>query len=70
MKNMFKRLWTLVSLNREKALGILRHLLTLIGGIFIAKGLLQEALVEEIIGFIFTVIGILWSMDNKQKQVD
>jgi hypothetical protein len=52
-------------MTKEKILGIARHVLTCVGGILIAKGVVEEALVNEIIGTIVTVIGTVWSVITK-----
>jgi hypothetical protein len=52
-------------MTKEKILGIARHVLTFVGGILITKGVFEEALVNEIIGTIVTVIGTVWSVITK-----
>jgi len=49
-------------LTREQLLGILRHTLTFVGGILIAKGLIDEATATEIIGGVITLTGTIWSV--------
>jgi len=49
-------------MNKEKVLGILRHSLTFLGGILVAKGLVDDALVAELSGAIITLVGGLWSV--------
>jgi hypothetical protein len=49
-------------LTREQLLGILRHTLTFVGGILIAKGLIDETTVTEIIGSVVTLTGTIWSV--------
>ena len=51
---------------KEKVLGLVRHALTFIGGIVIAKGLLDESLAEEVIGGLMTLIGSIWSIASKK----
>ena len=55
-----------MKLTREQVLGILRHTLTFIGGIVIAKGLIEEAVVSEIIGGVLTLTGAIWSIVAKK----
>lgn len=52
-------------LTKEQLLGILRHTLTFIGGILIAKGLIDEATATEIIGGVITLTGTIWSVIAK-----
>ena len=49
-------------MNKEKVLGILRHTLTFIGGILVAKGIVDETVISEVVGALITVIGGVWSV--------
>ena len=49
-------------LTKDQLLGILRHTLTFVGGILIAKGLIDEATATEIIGGVITLTGTIWSI--------
>jgi hypothetical protein len=51
----------------DKILGLIRHVLTFVGGIIVAKGLAESSLTEEIIGGILTVVGGVWSVISKKK---
>lgn len=48
-------------MNKEQVLGIIRHTLTFVGGIFVIKGMATEAMTEETIGAIMTAVGAIWS---------
>jgi hypothetical protein len=54
-------------MTKEKVLGIVRHILTFVGGVIVAKGFIQETASEELIGGIMTLIGVLWSIIDKNK---
>jgi hypothetical protein len=54
-------------MNKEQVLGIVRHVLTFVGGVVIAKGFLEEGVVAEIIGGTLTVVGAVWSIVDKIK---
>jgi len=54
-------------MNKEQVLGIVRHVLTFAGGILMAKGFADEALAEELVGGLITVIGGAWSIVAKVK---
>ena len=56
-----------MKLTKEQVLGIIRHALTFIGGIVVMKGLVDEAVVTEIIGGAMTLTGAIWSIINKNK---
>lgn len=51
---------------KEKVLGLVRHGLTFLGGLAVAKGLLDESLVVEVIGGLMTLIGSIWSISSKK----
>jgi hypothetical protein len=53
-------------MKKEQFLGILRHTLTFIGGIMIMKGIVDEAIAEEIIGGVITLAGTIWSITEKK----
>jgi len=54
-----------MKLSKEQILGIVRHTLTFVGGIVVAKGLVDEATVTEIIGGVLTLTGAIWSIVAK-----
>jgi len=56
-----------LSLTKEQILGIVRHTLTTIGGVLIMKGLVDEAMVSEIIGGVLTLTGTIWSVIENKK---
>ena len=56
-----------MKLTKEQILGIVRHTLTFIGGIVIARGLVDETLVTEVIGGLLTLTGAIWSIIDKNK---
>ena len=53
-------------MNKEKVLGLLRHTLTVVGGILITKGLVDETMLAELVGGLITIIGGVWSVLNKK----
>ena len=54
-----------MKLTKEQILGIIRHALTFVGGIFVMKGLVDETLVTEIVGGAVTLTGAIWSIVSK-----
>jgi len=56
-----------MKLTQEQVLGIVRHTLTFVGGIVIARGLADETVVTEIIGGVVTLVGAIWSIVAKNK---
>lgn len=54
-------------MNKDQVLGIIRHVLTFVGGILITKGIIDEATSVEAIGSLTTLIGTIWSVLSKKK---
>jgi len=52
-------------MSRKQWLGVLRHVLTGFGGYFVAKGWVDESIIQEFIGAFITVIGTVWSIREK-----
>jgi hypothetical protein len=57
---------TKFSAMQEKVLGIIRHILTFGGGFLVAKGLVDLASLDSIIGAIVTLTGSIWSVAAKK----
>jgi len=47
--------------NQEQIMGFIRHALTVGGGIMIARGVINEGGLNEVIGAAMTLIGFVWS---------
>lgn len=52
-------------MKKEQVLGVVRHTLTFVGGVLIAKGIIDNALAQELIGATLTLIGGIWSVVSK-----
>lgn len=50
--------------------GLIRHVLTGVGGVLIAKGVLDDAALQSIIGGTLAVVGVIWSLFNKRKEAE
>jgi hypothetical protein len=57
-------------MGKEQLLGILRHVLTFLGGVFVVQGWLDEGLIQETVGAIATLIGTVWSVLEKKKTTE
>lgn len=55
------------SFSKEQFLGIVRHVLTFVGGFLVMQGLVDESMVTEISGAIVTLAGGIWSILDKNK---
>ena len=51
---------------KEQVMGVVRHTLTFLGGIVVAKGIADDAVVTEIIGAVVTLVGAVWSVVAKK----
>ena len=56
-------------MNKDQILGLVRHVLTFVGGFLITKGVVDEATSVEAIGAIITLIGSVWSVASKKAVV-
>jgi hypothetical protein len=54
-------------MNPAVIVGILRHLLTALGGYFVAKGNIDSANAETIVGSLAAIAGVVLSVLNKKK---
>jgi hypothetical protein len=63
--DIYNKIKEYMKLTKEQILGIVRHALTFVGGIFVMKGLVDEATVTEIIGGAMTLTGAIWSIISK-----
>jgi len=45
---------------------IVRHFMTFIGGILVARGLFDAGMVESLTGAMVTISGVVWSVLNKK----
>jgi len=48
-------------------LGIVRHILTTVGGVLVTNGTLSDSDLQAAIGGLMTVIGVVWSVVEKQQ---
>jgi|TARA_R110000868_G_scaffold362688_2_gene624934 hypothetical protein len=56
-----------IDMNKEQVIGIVRHALTFIGGVLVAKGLASDTVIMELTGSIIALIGGVWSIVVKIK---
>ena len=56
-----------MKLTKEQVMGIIRHGLTFVGGILIMKGVIDEATSQVIIGSAISLVGLVWSVVDKNK---
>ena len=47
--------------------GLIRHIITILGGGLVAKGHIDETGIETVAGAIAVIIGMAWSVWSKRK---
>jgi len=55
-------------MNNDMWLGLLRHLMTLFGGMFVAKGYVDAYTLNTVVGATTTLAGVAWSVMDKRKR--
>jgi hypothetical protein len=53
-------------MTKEQIQGIVRHVLTFVGGILVIQGVIEESLLNELIGGVVALSGTLWSIFSKK----
>lgn len=53
-------------MTKEQIQGIIRHALTFVGGILVIQGVIEESLLNELIGAVVALSGTLWSIFSKK----
>ena len=56
-----------MKLTKEQLLGIVRHTITFIGCILVMKGIVEDSMLQEILGGVTTLVGAIWSIVVKNK---
>lgn len=54
-------------INKDQFLGVIRHIVTFVGGILVARGKLDVGSVETIAGIVSTVAGLVLSFIAPEK---
>jgi hypothetical protein len=53
-------------MDKTKIEGVVRHILTFVGGILVMQGVLEESVLNEVIGAAVTLAGVIWSIFAKK----
>lgn len=54
-------------MSHDQILGIVRHVLTTVGGMVVAKGIVDEGTMTAIVGGAVALVGVIWSVVAKRK---
>ena len=54
-------------MKQQIILALVRHILTALGGVLVARGTLDDAGVQTIVGAILAILGVIWSAAHKVK---
>ncbi len=57
-------------MNKERLKGIIRHVLTFVGGFAVMQGWIEGDMVNEVIGAVITTLGFVWSVKDKKENKD
>lgn len=57
-----------MKLTKEQVQGLVRHVLTFAGGLLMTRGLIDEAILMEIVGGAATLAGGVWSFLSKKAE--
>ena len=52
-------------MNAEILFGLVRHVLTLVGGYYVSKGQIDQSSVDTVIGALTGIAGVAWSVKHK-----
>jgi hypothetical protein len=53
-------------MSKEKLMGIVRHVLTFVGGGLVILGYSDDAMAQELVGGIMALVGTVWSIIDKK----
>ena len=54
-------------MSKEKVFGVIRHVLTFVGGALVLLGYSDDAMVQELIGGVMALVGTVWSILDKKE---
>jgi hypothetical protein len=54
-------------MNQDQILGIVRHVLTGVGGVLVTKGYLDDGMLQTAVGGLIAIAGVVWSVLAKKK---
>lgn len=52
----------------DTTLGVIRHILTLVGGGLVTNGTVTDGQLEIVTGAIVGIVGVVWSVFDKRKR--
>jgi len=58
----------ILKIMNDKIEGLLRHILTFLGGYLVTSGVIDESILMEVVGAITTIVGFVWSFFSKKEK--
>jgi hypothetical protein len=55
-------------MNKDIWLGLARHILTALGGVFVARGYIDASSADAVVGAAITLGGVAWSVADKKMR--
>lgn len=55
-------------MKKEQVLGIVRHVLTFLGGVLALQGKIDQEIIDQLLGGVTTIVGVMWSIFSKKQQ--
>jgi hypothetical protein len=53
-------------MSQEQIFGIIRHLFTAVGGVFITQGYISDGMLTSLTGAVLALVGVIWSIVSKK----
>lgn len=54
-------------MSKDVILGLVRHFLTIAGGVLVTKGNLDVTDADTLVGSVIAIAGVIWSIVSKKK---
>ena len=55
-------------MSKDVILGVIRHFLTIAGGVLVTKGNLDVTDADTLVGSVIAIVGVVWSIVSKKKE--
>lgn len=55
-------------MNKTQILGLVRHILTGVGGYLVGRGIIDQSTMLEVVGGVVALVGVVWSFVSPEKK--